>query len=155
MRCGQAGHLVRASEIRQQTVSFFSKLFESEQACSQEVEERFFPLQARITQQFATLHDAELSLGELHEALQGMENGQAPGIDGLAVEFYKAFWSILGQDVLEVLWVSVQEGKLPLSCRRAVLILLPKKGDLTVLKNWRPVALLCTDCKLLSKDWGR
>ncbi|KAL7853086.1 hypothetical protein SRHO_G00188710 [Serrasalmus rhombeus] len=39
----------------------------------------------------------------------------------------------------------------PLSCRRAVLTLLPKKGDLTVLKNWRPVALLCTDCKLLPK----
>ncbi|KAL6456611.1 hypothetical protein MHYP_G00351550 [Metynnis hypsauchen] len=107
----ESGDLVsEPSEIRQQTVSFFSKLFESEQASSREVEERFFPLQARIAQQSATLLDAELSLGEL-----------------------------------------VREGKLPLSCRRAVLTLLPKKGDLTVLKNWRPVALLCTDCKLLSK----
>ncbi|KAL7824703.1 hypothetical protein SRHO_G00344630 [Serrasalmus rhombeus] len=148
----ESGDLVsEPSEIRQQTVSFFSKLFESEWASCRDVEERFFPLQARITQQSATLLDAELSLGELHEALHCMENGRAPGIDGLLVEFYKAFWSVLGQDVLEVLRVSVQEGKLPLSCRRAVLTLLPKKGDLTVLKNWRPVALLCTDCKLLSK----
>ncbi len=40
---------------------------------------------------------------------------------------------------------------LPLSCRRAVLTLLPKKGDLQFIKNWRPVSLLCTDYKLLSK----
>ncbi|KAL7853093.1 hypothetical protein SRHO_G00188780 [Serrasalmus rhombeus] len=79
-------------------------------ASCRDVEERFFLLQARITQQSATLLDAELSLGELHEALQGMENGRAPGIDGLPVEFYKAFWSVLGQDVLEVVPVSVQEG---------------------------------------------
>ena len=38
-----------------------------------------------------------------------------------------------------------------MSCRWAVITLLPKKGDLQQLKNWRPVSLLCTDYKLLSK----
>ncbi|KAK3509384.1 hypothetical protein QTP70_032402, partial [Hemibagrus guttatus] len=80
-----------------------------------------------------------------------MENGWVPGIDGLPVEFYKAFWAVIGQDVLEVLWDSMNVGQLSLSYRRAVLTLLPKKGDLTHLKNWRPVSLLCTDIKLLSK----
>ncbi|KAL7869608.1 hypothetical protein AOLI_G00135960 [Acnodon oligacanthus] len=103
-------------------------------------------------QQSATLLDDELSLEELYKALQSMET--APGIDGLSVELYKAFWSILVQDVFQVLRVSVQKGKPPLSCRRAVLTLLPKKGDLTVLKNWCPVALLCIDCKLLSKEFA-
>ncbi|KAL7839157.1 hypothetical protein SRHO_G00258150 [Serrasalmus rhombeus] len=46
----ESGDLVsEPSEIRQQTVSFFSKLFESEWASCRDVEERFFPLQARIT----------------------------------------------------------------------------------------------------------
>ncbi|KAK3522499.1 hypothetical protein QTP86_016151 [Hemibagrus guttatus] len=80
-----------------------------------------------------------------------MENGRSSGIDGLPAECYKAFWAVIGQDVLDVLRDSIQRGELPLSCRRAVLTLLPKKGDLTHLKNWRPVSLLCTDCKLLSK----
>ncbi|KAK3570108.1 hypothetical protein QTP86_011293, partial [Hemibagrus guttatus] len=73
-----------------------------------------------------------------------MENGRASGIDGLPAEFYKAFWAVIGQDMLDVLRDSIRRGELPLSCRRAVLTLLPKKGDLTHLKN-------CTDCKLLSK----
>ncbi|KAK3516367.1 hypothetical protein QTP70_009921 [Hemibagrus guttatus] len=80
-----------------------------------------------------------------------MENGRASGIDGLPAEFYKAFWAVIGQDVLDVLRDSIRRGTLPLSCRRAVLTLLPKNGDLTHLKNWCPVSLLCTDCKLFSK----
>lgn len=58
---------------------------------------------------------------------------------------------MIGEDLLDVLRDSLVKGRLPLSCRRAVLTLLPKKGDLKYLKNWRPVSLLCTDYKLLSK----
>ncbi|KAK2902533.1 hypothetical protein Q8A73_012279 [Channa argus] len=47
--------------------------------------------------------------------------------------------------------VAANRGSLPVSCQRAVLSLLPKKGDLALLKNWRPVALLCTDYKVLSR----
>ena len=45
----------------------------------------------------------------------------------------------------------MDKGCLPLSCRRAVLTLLPKKGDLCEVKNWRPGSLLCTDYKIISK----
>ncbi len=38
-----------------------------------------------------------------------------------------------------------------MSCRRAVITLLPKKGDLRNIKNWRPVSLLCSDFKIISK----
>ncbi len=80
-----------------------------------------------------------------------MEGGKSPGIDGLPVEFFKEFWSELGEDLLSVLNESLTEGFLPLSCRRAVITLLPKKGNLQEIKNWRPVSLLCSDMKILSK----
>ena len=69
----------------------------------------------------------------------------------LPSEFYKAFWSELKEDMLEVFSESFEDSSLPQSCRRAVLTLLPKKGDLQEIKNWRPVSLLCVDYKLLSK----
>ncbi len=69
--------------------------------------------------------DGALRLEELEKALQSMQPGKAPGID--PVEFFKAFWSVLGEDLLEVLNDSFVKGLLPLSCRRAVLTLLPKK----------------------------
>lgn len=51
-----------------------------------------------------------------------MENEKVPGIDGIPFEFYKAYWGILGEDLLEVLSNSlVSVFFLPMSSRRAVL----------------------------------
>lgn len=44
------------------------------------------------------------------------------------------------------------EKNLPKSFQCAVLTPLPKKGDLTLMKNWRPVAVLCSDYKIISKS---
>ncbi|KAK3563432.1 hypothetical protein QTP86_028164 [Hemibagrus guttatus] len=143
--------LSESTEIRKQTVSFYSKLYSSEWSGAQVVEDSFLVGLPKLSERAARELDRGLSLEELHEALQRMENGRASGIDGLPGEFYKAFWAVIGQDVLDVLRDSILRGELPFSCRRAVLTLLPKKGDLTHLKNWRPVSLLCTDYKLLSK----
>ncbi|KAK3530622.1 hypothetical protein QTP86_029314 [Hemibagrus guttatus] len=144
--------LSEPTEIRKQTVSFYSKLYSSEWSGAQVVEDSFLVGLPKLSERAASELDRELSLEELHEALQRMEKGRASGIDSLPAEFYKAFWAVIGQDVLDVLRDSIRRGELPLSCRRAVLTLLPKRGDLTHLKNWRPVSLLCTDCKLLSKS---
>lgn len=94
--------------------------------------------------------DSDLTLEELEKALQGMECGKAPGMDGVPVDFYKSFCSEVGKDLPAVLNDSLAGGLLPVRCRRAVLMLLPKKGDLTDVKCWRPVSLLCSDYKLLS-----
>ncbi|KAK3537328.1 hypothetical protein QTP70_008224 [Hemibagrus guttatus] len=126
--------LSEPTEIRKQTVSFYSKLYSSEWSGAQVVEDSFLVGLPKLSERTARELDRELSLEELHEGLQRMQNGQASG-----------------QDVLVVLRGSIRRGELPLSCRRAILTLLPKKGDLTHLKNWHPISLLCTDCKLLSK----
>ena len=95
--------------------------------------------------------DSKFQLQELHKALQGRQCGKAPGIDGLPVDFYMSLWSKVGEDLLALLSESLARGLLPLSRRRAVLTLPPKKGGLTYMKCWRPVSLLCTDYKVLSK----
>ena len=79
---------------------------------------------------------------------------RAPGIEGLTVEFYKAYWEILSAVLLDVFNESLACGSMPMSCRRAVITLLPKKGNLQDIKNNRPVSLLCVDYKLLSKTFA-
>ncbi|CAM2116053.1 unnamed protein product [Caretta caretta] len=71
-----------------------------------------------------------LTLAEFSEALRRMPTNKSPGMDGLTVEFYRASWDILGPDLATVWAESLQGGVLPLLCRRAVLALLSKKGDL-------------------------
>ncbi len=67
------------------------------------------------------------------------------------MDFYNVFWKEISKDLSLVLMNSLENGFLPISCRRAILTLLPKKYDLQEIKNWRPVAFLSTDYKLLSK----
>ncbi|CAM2111563.1 unnamed protein product [Caretta caretta] len=92
-----------------------------------------------------------LTLAEFLEALHRMPTNKSPGMDGLTVEFYRTLWDILGPDLVTIWAESLQSGVLPLSCRRAVLALLPKKGDLRNLRNWRPISLLSTDYKIVAK----
>uniref|UniRef100_A0A452HFR9 Reverse transcriptase domain-containing protein n=1 Tax=Gopherus agassizii TaxID=38772 RepID=A0A452HFR9_9SAUR len=92
-----------------------------------------------------------LTLAKFSEALRHMPTNKSPGLDGLTVEFYRVFWDVLGPDLVTVWAEALQSGVLPLSCRRAVLALLPKRGDLRDLRNWRPVSLLSTDYKIVAK----
>ncbi|KAK3532530.1 hypothetical protein QTP86_023744, partial [Hemibagrus guttatus] len=104
--------LSEPTEIRKQTVSFYSKLYSSEWSGAQVVEDSFFVGLQKLSERAARELDRELSLEELHEALQRMENGRVSGIDGLPAEFYKAFWAVIGQDVLDVLRDSIWRGGL-------------------------------------------
>ncbi|CAM2116513.1 unnamed protein product [Caretta caretta] len=89
-----------------------------------------------------------LTLAEFSEALRHMPTNKSPGMD---VEFYRVFWDVLSPDLVTVWAESLQSGVLPLSCRRAVLALLLKKGDLHDLQNWRPISLLSMDYKIVVK----
>ena len=76
---------------------------------------------------------------------------KTPGLDGLSGEFYQTFWPILKNDLFSVLNHSFLTGSLPRSFGRAVITLLPKKGDLADIANWRPVSLLNNDYKILAR----
>ncbi|KAI4882467.1 hypothetical protein NFI96_027581 [Prochilodus magdalenae] len=151
LRTANGQELTEPVGIRKWAVQFYSELYRSERKEDRELAAGFYAGLPRVPEQLNAELERPLGEQELHAALQSMEGGTAPGIDGLPVEFYKAFWAELSADLLAVLNEAVAEGSLPLSCRRAVVTLLPKKGDLQNIKNWRPVSLLCTDLKVFSK----
>jgi len=80
-----------------------------------------------------------------------MESNKSPGFDGLTTNFYKHFWPILGAELTRVYNYSFYNGLLTVSQRWGIITLLFKKGDRTQLKSWRPVTLLNTDYKILTK----
>ena len=65
--------------------------------------------------------------------------------------FIKDFWPLIKDDLLAILNESIKSQEMPRSSRKAVISLLPKKGDLLDIKNWRPVSLLNTDYKICAK----
>jgi len=99
----------------------------------------------------SALCEGHLTVAECFTALQGMVRRKAPGLDGLPMEFYLKFWSVLGPDLVDVLNSCLDAGCLSLSQRRGVISLSFKKGDCLDPKNWRPISLLNVDYKLAAR----
>ena len=129
---GSAGRGSRrlGTDIRRYATQFYKGLFNTELVEDPELDASFLSDLTHVEATTNSQLGAKLTVEELHVALMSLANRKAPGIDGLPVDFYKAFWPLLGQAMLEVFQDSFQGGHLPLSCRRAVIKLLPKKGDL-------------------------
>ncbi len=54
-------------------------------------------------------------------AVQQLCCGKVSGVDRLPPEFYKTLWTLIGEDLFEVLIYCLDSGTSPLSCTRAVL----------------------------------
>uniref|UniRef100_A0A803JBH2 Reverse transcriptase domain-containing protein n=1 Tax=Xenopus tropicalis TaxID=8364 RepID=A0A803JBH2_XENTR len=99
---------------------------------------------------FSTL-EAEITLEEVIQAIDKQQKKKAPGPDGLTAEFYKRFKDRLAPVLVEVFNESLEKGSLPPSMGYSSLILLSKGKDSRHVENWRPIALLNTDRKILAR----
>ena len=96
--------------------------------------------------------DKEIQEGEIFDAIMTLKPNKTPGCDRLSLAFYRKFYLILKQPLLNLYRKAIQCGCLNATAHRGLINLIPKKArDDLVLKNWRPIVLLCYDYKILSK----
>jgi hypothetical protein len=80
------------------------------------------------------------------------QNGKSPGTDGLPVEFYKTFWKNIKKLIMNSFSYSYENKNMSISQKQSIITLLSKKNnDVRFLKNWRPISLLNTDYKIMTK----
>ena len=100
----------------------------------------------------ATQIDGPIHTTELATTLGQMELNKTPGIDGLPAEFYTAFWDELKHDITKVThYIYSRQHQCSNTQKRAIITLQHKDGERASLENWRPISLLCTDYKLITK----
>lgn len=95
--------------------------------------------------------EGRLTAAECKATLKTFKPNKAPGNDGLPIEFYNKFWPIFSSCMLESFNYAYENGELSTSQRQATITLLDKGKDRTQLKNWRPISLLNSDYKIMSK----
>ncbi len=103
-----------------------------------------------IPEQIRQEFEEMLSIQELDEsAAQG--NRSAAGMDGINNCFIKKFWHLLRIPLHRYIPYCHERGFLTQSFRTASIKLIPKKGDCTKIKNWRPISLLSCLYKVISR----
>lgn len=91
------------------------------------------------------------TLEEIVEAIKELKNGKAAGNDNIPAEALKADPHITARAFLPLFQAIWLEEKLPDEWLQGILIKVPKKGDLSLCKNYRGIMLLSAPSKILSK----
>jgi hypothetical protein len=91
------------------------------------------------------------TMEELEAAVDSAAPHKSPGLDGLSYEFYRATLQEVGPPLVAAFNAMMAEGLLPASFRQGVVRLLPKVAGIPAAPQLRPITLLGTDYKLLTK----
>ena len=93
----------------------------------------------------------DATLEELSEVVKNCDNNKSPGLDGLSYEFYKVVWPIIGKDFVKIIQCQLDRLKLIDSDTVGATRLAPKVDGVPQVDELRPITLLNTDYKIMSK----
>ena len=93
----------------------------------------------------------DITRDEVQSAILQLNTGGAPGPDGLPVEVYREGSSIFCDLLTDVFNEGLKTGMLHNSMYEGVISLIYKKGDPTLLENWRHITVMNVDYKILAK----
>ena len=91
----------------------------------------------------------------ISESLSSLKAKHSLGPDGLSAYFVKKLGTALFIPLEIIFNVSYTTGKIPEFWRKAVVVPIHKKGDISLIENYRPVSLCCVCCKLMESIINR
>jgi hypothetical protein len=88
---------------------------------------------------------------EVHQSIMATQLGKDPGPDGFTSDFFHYCWTIIREEVWEIIEDSRKYGKFLQALNATFLTLIPKENNSTCLSQFRPIALCNVIYKLLTK----
>ena len=143
--------LTNSDMIELYICKYYEKLYSEEQCDEYEQNNLINLITNKLDDNDINKLNLNVSDNEIYKAVCDLNKNKAPGIDGIPTEFYQQYWDIIGSEMNHIFKNIITGTFLTESQRSAVITLLPKGGDLKLLKSWRPISLLCNDLKIVSK----
>ena len=119
---GQA--VTNSKVIMTELRSFYEDLYDNKDSDVDNDDGQFFEQSLNIpklSENLSLYCDELLTYTECYKALEKFDNNKSPGNDGLTAEFYKTFWPILGNLLVDSLNTAYLNGKLSNSQRQAII----------------------------------
>lgn len=149
---GEGGKVTDYVEIIERVEAFYKNLFKTENIKQEYVDKVLDAVSIGLTEEDRNMCDGDISLEEIEEAIIQAKPNKSPGSDGLTHEFYKTFLKILAPVLLKLFRSMEEKKEVPKSmCLGVIMILFKNKGSSLKLENYRPLSLLNTEYKILTK----
>ncbi|XP_071728511.1 uncharacterized protein [Rutidosis leptorrhynchoides] len=88
---------------------------------------------------------------EIWEAIKECGSLKAPGPDEFNLKFYKKYWELIKIDLLNAINSFWDKGEFSNGCTASFITLVPKKTDPTSLNEYRPISLIGSYYKIVTK----
>ena len=143
--------ITNQTEILEEVKIFYNTLYKSKHNENTQLNAEFLKdisLPKLATEESVRI-EGEITLKEASEVLKHVKNNKSPGTSGFSAEFYKVFWSKLGDFVVRALNEAYKSNSLSVTQTQGLITCIPKGNKpKQFLKNWRPVTLLNTVYKI-------
>ena len=93
----------------------------------------------------------DVTAAEIKATLFAMPLNKSPGPDGYSVEFLRASWDIVGEDIIGAVKEFFRNGKLLKDMNTTAIALIPKKPEACSLSDYMPISCCNVVYKLISK----
>ncbi|KAK3206440.1 hypothetical protein Dsin_020486 [Dipteronia sinensis] len=91
------------------------------------------------------------SAEEVWVALSSCDGNKAPGPDGFNMNFIKANWGVIQQDFMNFINEFYNDGSIVKDLNNSFIVLIPKIGNPTSMRDFRPISLIRSMYKVLAK----
>nr|GEW92573.1 RNA-directed DNA polymerase, eukaryota, reverse transcriptase zinc-binding domain protein [Tanacetum cinerariifolium] len=108
-----------------------------------------FPFKLSLDQQADMERD--VSMEEIKRAVWDCGLDKSPGPDGFNFGFYRRYWGFLECDVVEAVTYFFQYGSFPKGGNSSFIALIMKMQDAKLMKDFRPIRLIVSLYKIISK----
>lgn len=128
---------------------YFTTLFTKE---VHEIEEEVLvDVDRRVTGDMNQLLLAPFTNEEVRNALFSNWDLKAPGPDGLHAIFFKRFWNLLENDLVEEVLGALQNATVPTGWNDTTIVMIPKIDNPDKVTQFRPISLCNVVYKIISK----
>ena len=140
--------LVDQNDIEREIVSFYEGLLREDREITWSLQGLQW---GSISQEKADWLEKRFDLEEIKKAVFSCDRDKSPGSDGYTMAFFQDCWDIVKEDLFRFFEEFFRGGVVNSAMNHTILCLTPKKSESKLVKYFRPISLVSSVYKILTK----
>ncbi|GKV27959.1 hypothetical protein SLEP1_g37069 [Rubroshorea leprosula] len=136
------------SSVKKEVRQYFQKIFQEEQWDRPKLDGLQFK---QLDDEDRAWLERDVSVEEVKQAVWECGGDKSPGPDGFSFHLIRTCWRVIEKDIVDFVQEFSKNGKLVKGLNSSFIVLVPKKSNPVELKDYRPISLISSLYKIISK----